>query len=476
MTWTTYARASVPVPDEVDDVELRCVEGAVPRGLRGALFRNGPGTNTSLGVPYHHPFDGDGHVVRFAFEGGRVRYRNRFVRTRERARELAAGRPLYRSFGTNLPGGLPANLLRLRFKNAANTSVVHHGGKLLALWEGGLPHRLDPRTLDTLGREDFGGRLRNPGSPVERLLAPELPFSAHPKLDPETGELFNFGTLLGPSPRLALYRAGADGELDAPSFVALDRLVFLHDFALTARHRVFFLVPVAFRVGATLLGRLPPAEALEALEGRPTSILVVPRGGGPSITLEADPCFLFHFACAHEDEAGRVVVVGMRMPRFPSARETRAALAGEGGAAFPSAIPTRYVLDLEERTVREERLTEHPAELPTIAPRASLREPARAIWSIAGEPGSPDPFLRCVQRLELPSGRTTARSFHPDLPGEPVLLPDAETGGVLATLVYRAAEHRAELVLLDPERLDTVARLALPHHVPPGFHGTWVAA
>jgi all-trans-8'-apo-beta-carotenal 15,15'-oxygenase len=99
--------------------------------------------------------------VRFAFDGARVRYRTRFVATREREEEARARRPVYRSFGTNLPGGLRKNLFRTTFKNAANTSVVWHGGKLLALWEGGLPHRLDPETLATFGRDDYGGRLRN---------------------------------------------------------------------------------------------------------------------------------------------------------------------------------------------------------------------------------------------------------------------------------------------------------------------------
>jgi all-trans-8'-apo-beta-carotenal 15,15'-oxygenase len=471
-SWQTYQRASAPVPAEVSDLELRCAEGEVPRDLEGVLFRNGPGTNASHGVPYLHPFDGDGHVVRFAFEGGRVRYRNRFVETRERARERALGRPAYRSFGTNLPGGLRANALRLRFKNAANTSVVHHGGALLALWEGGLPHRLDPRTLETLAREDFGGKLQNRFSRLEHLLAPELPFSAHPKIDPDTGELFNFGTLLGRTPRLLLYRAAKSGALDPPESIALDRLVFLHDFALTRRYRVFFLVPVAFRVATALSGLAPPAEALEALRDQPTQILLVPRDGGPHVKLEASPCFLFHFAFAHDEEDGRVTVVGMRMPEFPSARVTREVLDGRAkGSMFPSAVPTRYVLDPAACTVLEERLSDRPAELPTVH-RTSFAEAPACFWSIAGEPGDPDPFQDKVQRFDLSGGPGALRDFSPDIPGEPLFVPPRH----VLTLVYRAREHRSDLYVLDAGDLSTVARLELPHHVPPGFHGTWVPA
>jgi all-trans-8'-apo-beta-carotenal 15,15'-oxygenase len=413
--------------------------------------------------------------VRFAFDDGVVRYRNRFVRTRERAREAAAGRALYRSFGTNLPGGLRRNFLRLRFKNAANTSVVHHAGRLLALWEGGLPHRLDPATLDTLAREDFRGGLRNQGSLLARALTPELPFSAHPKVDPETGELHNFGTLLGPTPRLLLYRVTAGGHLERPASLSLPRLVFLHDFALTPRYRIFFLVPVAFRVAAALSGRSSPAEAIEALD-RPTTILLVPRNGGAHVTLEASRCFIFHFAGAHDLPDGRVVVVGMRMPRFPSARETRELFQGREDG-FPSAIPTRYVLDPTRRSVREEALSEIAAELPTAAVVRAGAE-LRRFWSIAGTPGSTDPFLKQIQRLELDGGPGRARDFAPDLPGEPLFVPyggDPQRGLVL-TLVYRAREHRSDLYLLDADDLRTVCRLELPHHVPPGFHGTWVPA
>jgi len=93
------------------------------------------------GAVYGHPFDGDGMLSRFAFSDQGIHCHNRFVRTNWFLEEEAAGPILYRSFRINKPGGFGRNLLRVRFKNAANTNVVFHGGKLPALWEGGLPHR-----------------------------------------------------------------------------------------------------------------------------------------------------------------------------------------------------------------------------------------------------------------------------------------------------------------------------------------------
>ncbi len=471
----TSLRSLEAVRDEVD-VPLCVAEGALPPALRGVLYRNGPGKLDVFGARYGHPFDGDGMVTRFAFDGGAVHYRNRFVRTAELVAEERAGRMLYRSFGTNLPGGLRRNFLRLHFKNAANTSVVVHGGKLLALWEGGLPHALDPETLETKGRYDFAGRLRNRASLLGRLLAPELAFSAHPKRDVDTGDLFNFGTVMGQKSQLALYRVRPDGTMDPPSFVPLDALSFVHDFVLTRRYAAFFLSSVSFRVAATLLGLATPVGSLRPSD-RPASILLVPRAGGPAITVPAAPGFLFHFVNGFDDDEGRVVLDGMRLESLMPAAAFQAILEGRRVEA-PAPAPTRYVVDVARLRVTEAPLAETPAELPTIDPRRAGR-PYRHFWALAGKKGQTDPFFRRLLHSGGGGGEVV-RDFAPDLPGEPLFVParDAanEGEGFVLCLVYRAEAHRSDLYVLDPGDLHTVCRLELPHHVPPGFHGTWVAA
>lgn len=238
------AEATRTVRDELTDVPLP-IEGALPAALNGVLFRNGPGSFERGGTRYGHPFDGDGHIVRLDIGAGGVRFRNRFVRTREFLAEERSGRLRYRAFGTNLPGGLPANLLRMRIKNAANTSVIWHGGRLLALWEGGPPHRLDLHTLATLGPESFDGRLRNPARGplgwLARRLSPLLPFSAHPRLDADTGELINFGLVFGRPNRLLLYRVDRGGRMAEPETYDLPRFSFVHDLAVTRRWLCFLL-------------------------------------------------------------------------------------------------------------------------------------------------------------------------------------------------------------------------------------------
>ena len=477
---SAYLRATETVRGELD-VTLRVAEGALPAGLRGVLYRNGPGKMEVHGTKYDHPFDGDGMVTRFEFGGGEVRYKNRFVRTREYVAEERAGRMLYRSFGTNLPGGLRRNLLRLRFKNAANTSVVLHGGQLLALWEGGLPHLLDPVTLETRGIYDYDGRLQNRTSRLGRLLAPHLPFSAHPKRDEETGELLNFGTLAGPSNRLVSYRVGPDGVMAAATFTPLRRLSFVHDFVVTPRYAVYFLPAVSFRVAATLLGFSSPAASLGAPRASRGTVLLVPRDGSAPIEVPSDDGFVFHFANGYEDGEGRVVLDGMRMDTLPAASVLQDFFAGRA-ADLPATHPTRFVVDPVKRTVTRTRLSATFADLPTIDPRFAGR-PYRHFWAIAGQRDAPDPFFHHVLHFDLDprdARAETLRDFGEDLPGEPLFVPapDAteEGAGWVITLVYRVREHRTDLYVLAPGSLETLCRLELPHHVPPGFHGTWAPA
>jgi len=474
-----YLRSNESVRAELDTT-LRVADGELPSALRGVLFRNGPGKQEVYGTRYDHPFDGDGMVTRFAFDGHSVRYRNRFVRTREYVAEERAGRMLFRSFGTNVPGGLRRNLLRLRFKNAANTSVVFHGGKLLALWEGGLPHWLDAETLETRGRYDFAGELRNRGGLIDRLVAPELPFSAHPKTDVDTGELVNFGTLMGVHNQLVSYRVDTGGEMRAPQLTPLDSLSFVHDFVLTANYCVYYLPAIAFRVAATLLGFATPVGSLAGKRGGSATLLLVPRDGRPPMSFPTRVGFVFHFANGYEDAQGRVILDGMRMDSLPSAASIRALMSGEE-VRIPPTVPTRFALDLRSGEVIETPLAETLADLPTIDPRRSGRS-YRHFWSIAATPGQRTPFYHRVLHFTHAEGDSAAREiirdFGEDLPGEPLFVPAgpnaSEGDGFVLTLVYRADAHRSDLYVLRADDLRTVCRLELPHHIPSGFHGTWV--
>jgi carotenoid cleavage dioxygenase-like enzyme len=149
------------------------VVGELPRELRGTYYRNGPNAAFEPMGRYHW-FDGDGMIHAIRIEDGRAHYRNRWVDSEGLQEERAAGRALY-------PGLLDITVTEApRFKVTANTNTVFHANRLLALVESSLPTELDPRTLATRGLYDFGGRLAGA-------------MTAHPKLDPENGEMLFFG-------------------------------------------------------------------------------------------------------------------------------------------------------------------------------------------------------------------------------------------------------------------------------------------
>ncbi len=491
---------------------LPCVTGKVPEALRGVLFRNGPGQMEVFGEPYTHPFDGDGMVTRFGFEGGRVTYRNRFVRTAAYCEEQLAGRMLYRSFGTNRPGGLLRNLFDTRFKNAANTSVLLQNDRLYALWEGGLPHALDPETLETLGEDDFAGALRDPNSRV----APVLPFSAHPKRPGGGAHVYNFGVQGALKPALQRYRLNGDGALEPRIPFSLGGVSFMHDFVVTETKAVFFDVPARFRMLKALSGWASPVESLAFKPDARARVLCFDRDSdAPPIEFTGPEGFVFHFVNAFDDplasrSAPRVIVDAIKLNRFPrgtlNVRDPDAIL----NFPYPASALVRFTLDLtpggEIRPAIERVLHDAPAELPTVAAsRCGL--PHRVAWAIAGLPRWPLPILPMLRRYDLgnaaeqqatttgetlPNMHTVDRNFAPDIPSEAIFVPrtarapdrtassyspdaldDSSSDGWLLTVVYRADKGRSDLCILDARTLEDVAVLALPHHIPPSFHGLW---
>ncbi len=168
---TEAARTNLaPIPMECDAPHLK-VTGELPRELNGTLYRNGP--NPQFDAPGAHWFVGDGMLHAFHLENGRASYRNRWIRTPKWLAEHDAGRALFGGFGRKLPG-TPAGITD--DGGVANTNIIFHGGKLLALEEGHLPTEIEPGTLNRLGYCDYKGAIKGP-------------FTAHPKIDPVTGEM-----------------------------------------------------------------------------------------------------------------------------------------------------------------------------------------------------------------------------------------------------------------------------------------------
>lgn len=474
-----WARAHRAVERELTGVELEVIRGEIPSELRGSLYRVGPGRLEAHGARYGHLFDGDGHACRFEFGDGAARFTNRYVRTREFEREREAGQLLYRSFGTPKPGGVRANAFDPVFKNAANTTAFVHEDRLYALWEAGLPHRLATDDLATLAREDFDGALLAPDNPWTRIAGRDRPFSAHPRVDPTSGELFNFGLANGPAQKLVLYRGTREGAMTSVDEHTLDALYFVHDFSLTTRFRVLLLSPARFGVVRTMLGVDTPVSGMRFDPRRPTKIWLAPRDGSPPIVLDGPPGFVFHHVNAFEDDRGFLRVHALRsdaLPALPLPDDLRA-----NSAAPPASELSYYsefVIDPLRKTARCHRLFDTPCELPFVSP-SLVSSRHRFAWATATDQREPCRVFTRVVKFDLRERRSIERDLGPGFPGEPVFVPRGDGGrgddGWLLAMGFDHARGESALEVMDARTLETAATLALPITVPPGFHGAFRA-
>ncbi|WP_019500793.1 carotenoid oxygenase family protein [Pseudanabaena sp. PCC 6802] len=445
------------------------VDGAIPQNLVGTLFRNGPGLLDVNGQAYGHPFDGDGMVCAITLANGRAHFANSFVKTPEFLAEQEAGRILYRGvFGTQKPGGWLQNIFDLRFKNIANTNAIYHAKKLLALWEASRPYQLDPATLETIGIESFNGVLKT-----------GQVFTAHPKLDPETGDLWGFGVESGPKSKISVYRIDPDGVLTEQFQQKVAGFCFLHDFAYTPNYRIFSQNPVEFQPLGFLFGMKTAGACLDLKPNTPTQILLFDRNGKLR-TFTTDPCFIFHHCNAFEQDDA-VILDSICYRDYPKLEPNTNYKEIDFERVIPGQL-WRFHIDLRSGKVDRQLIVERSCEFPAINPRL-VGKPYRYAYlgAIAQPPTTPgNAPLQAIVKVDLHTGQQELHSFAPrGFVGEPVFIPRpgavAEDDGWLVSIVFDAASDRSDVVILDAQNITapTVATLHLKHHVPYGLHGNF---
>ena len=467
------------------EMVLPIESGEIPRDISGVLYRNGPGRMAVHGVVYDHLFDGDGFLQRLSFDAGTVKYRSRYVETEQFQKEQAAGRMRYRAFGTNLPGGIPANVFRFNFKNAANTSILQAGDDLLALWEGGRPHVIDPETLACLGPWDGHGALA-PTTVVHRMMKNGRPFAAHPRIMADGRRVLSFGLSPGMKQSLILYRLDRQtGQLSSTEH-SLPRLTFMHDYVATDDETRIFIDPgVAFHLGQSLLGLVPPAASIHGDDEAPSLVRVFDADDRQQV-YEGGDGYVFHYPNGYRD-GDRLILDACRMDRFPDAEVFKALMNNEDPPYPILPYPERMTLNTRTGTLQSSRLSDYVLELPTINPaRSGTRH--RYVYGISDPPDrSSAAGMHGIAKIDTEKPETTYVDLFPCLVGEPLFIPaggrqqrgaeaDAadEDDGYLASIVFDPREPCSLLIILDAGSMTEVARLRLPEPVHVGFHGRWI--
>ncbi|MDT3396866.1 carotenoid oxygenase family protein [Streptomyces sp. B1866] len=462
-----------PVHDEHTLTDLK-VTGTIPPHLDGRYLRIGPNPAGEIDPDVYHWFAGDGMVHGVRLRDGRAEwYRNRWVRT------PAMGGP------PGAPGTVD--------KVGANTNVIGHRGRTLALVESGISCYELTEELDTAGACDFDGTLRGG-------------YTAHPLRDPDTGDLHAVSYFFGWGNRVRYTVIGADGRLRRQVDVPVTGSPMMHSFSLTERHVILYDLPVTFDTRRALPARVPaPLRAaarltLSALIGRvrlpepvaagmarrarpngnlpyrwnpsyPARVGVLPRAGGPADVrwFPVEQAYVYHPVNAY-DEDGTVVLDVVRHDRTFDADP-------HGPFDAPPAVE-QWVLDLATGKAAQSRLDDRPQEFPRVDERLTGR---RHRYSYSTAVGMSVDFLDTLLKRDYRTGTTAARSFgagrsigefvfHPHSPDA------AEDDGVLLGYVHDERAGRSDLVLLDAGTLETVAAVHLPVRVPHGFHGNWVPA
>jgi carotenoid cleavage dioxygenase len=392
----------------------------------------------------YHWFGGDGMLHAIELGAGEAHYRNRWVRT-----DVAAS-----LLHESVLAGQPAEVNAV--PSRAQTSIARHAGRTLALYEISLPTECNA-ALETTGRYDFKGALRSP-------------MTAHPKIDPVTGEMLFFGyDIFGP-PYLRFHVVNRSGELVLSKEIAIPGPSMMHDFAITERHVVFLDLPVVFDLG--LLGRRPIAARWTPEYG--ARVGVMPRDASTAPRwFEIDPCYVFHTANAYDE--GKTVVVDV-------VRHEEMFSDDPYGVGDGSGTLDRWTIDLRAGRVREQRLDDRLQEFPRVDDRVLGRRHRYAYTTRSNFGDFVEPFGTLLQH-DLKSGTTTAARLGPARQaGEGIFVPAStnapEDAGWVLAVVYNGLEDRSDLVILDATDFGgaPVATVALPQRVPFGFHGIWHAA
>ena len=450
--------------------DISGIQGVVPEWLRGSYYVNGPARFERDGRRYKHWLDGDGMICSLRFTDAGVRFTSRFVETAKLNEERAAGRFLYRGFGTAFDGDRLRRGLML--EPPVNVSAYCFDGRLLAFGEQTLPYDLDPVTLETRGEYDFYGKLNAVS-----------PFAAHAKLDPN---LMNFGVQFSPNqPVLNVYEFDPAGALVRRKRHPLALPHSIHDFGFTPSSYVFFLSPLLMDFERFHRDSVSVVESLKWEPERGSSILVLPRSSDPGAKAFSVPAG--HGYCLHLinafDRDGKLIVDVLELdePVYTQYQPIPYLFATVKGCR-----PVRFIIDRESQRV-EERLAmgyEHTPDFPSIHPNLAGRE-YNDFWMLgisAAASHGPKFFDELAHGSWTAGGVSDTYRAMPGryLGGEPVFVPNPSPGaaaddGVIIVQHLIPESLSAEFLLFEAASVakGPLARLPLRHRIHPGFHASF---
>ncbi|NDJ18208.1 carotenoid oxygenase family protein [Myxacorys almedinensis] len=448
---------------------LSVLSGAIPPGLRGSLYRNGPARLERGNTRVAHWFDGDGAVLGIHFKDAGAMGVYRYVQSEEFQEEEHAGHFIYGGYGM-LPPGAVWNRFTKPPKNAANTSVLAMRDRVLALWEGGHAHALDLETLETRGLDDLGG------------LSPSMPFSAHPKRDAKTGDSYNFGVSFGQNAVLNVYRVDMTGKLRQQNQIQLEGLPLVHDFVMAGRYLLFLISPVRLNPLLVLSRLRGFSDSLEWKPEKGTHILVIDRDSLEIVSQsETEPWYQWHFGNGAIDTDGNAIVNVARYESFDTNQFLKEVSTGNTETKAGSSLWQIRLNPLSGTVIAMNKVLDRDCEFPSVNPSDVGQLWRHTYLSVRRSRDLSTGLFDAIARFDQQTGDLVEADLGEHRYAvEPLYAPDAVDldQGWVVTVVYDGNTDTSEVWVFDSDRLndEPVCRLALPEVIPMGFHGTWKPA
>ena len=429
-----------PVTEEVTATNLK-VEGSIPPELNGLYVRNG--TNFSSGLAEHF-FGGDGMMHGVRLEGGQAKwYRNRYIDT-----------PVYRKEVGKFSAPKPEN-------TTSAVSLIYHGGELMSLGEFGYPYLINPDDLSTKGVFNYDGKLTGN-------------MTAHPRIDPVTGELLFFGYNVV-SPYLTYMRADAAGNMLQVEPIELTGPSMIHDFAVTDNYVAFMEMPVRFSWLSVISGSPLPFKWDDAA---PSRIGVMPRTGTNADVKWFDIPAFFVFHIMNSFEQGDEVIID-------AARYDKLWVKSSSDFFHPARL-SRFAMNMKTGKASVQQIHEHSMEFPQVN-RNYWTKDYRYGYSLVVDEKNDSPERQehaegGIRKYDVKTGEVDNYLPGPALtPAEAIFIPASESGGAedegyLASYVYDKNSETSAFCLFDATNVSAgpIAKVPLPVRVPVGFHGVWV--
>ena len=457
------------------------VEGEIPAEVNGAFFRAVPDNAHAPMFDDDIALNHDGMVARFNFDGGAVDFDIKYVETDRYKAEKEARRALfgkYRNPYTDDPSVEGVD------RTVANTTPVWHAGRLFMTKEDGLGHEINPHTLETVGKWDYEGKLKS------------LTFTAHPRIDAETGEMFFFGYEAGGlcDPNIAYCIADKDGKLIKEEWFEQPYLSTIHDFIITEKYAVFPIFPTLADLDRIKAGGAHWAhdQSLESWIG------IMPRYGSVSeMKWIKGPVGVSCFHEVNGFDEGDLVHMDLCLTNTNAFQFMREAGGIDIQQQEIEGGLIRWTIDMSKDDPQiEERPLGPPGDLPRLADKDQGR-PYTHAWYLSMNPegGPPMPGgpvganFNCLLRIEPGNGRVEAMGVPPGAAtSEPVHVPSNEVGhdGWLLLVVdlpnhpdpsqQIPGEYKSELWIVNAGEVakGPVAKVKTGLSLRSQVHGTWV--